>query len=358
MNNSHPPYRAAIIGLGAIAQGYGSPECAAPYCHAGGLLHCDRVDFAAAADPFPAAREGFVEKWGASFPDINLFEDVETMLASERFDVVAVCVRGPHHYEVMKRVLQSRPRVVFLEKPPTCSLTEMDELVGLAREAGTTITVSYSRHWSPRVLLMEKLVREGLIGDVQSVVGYCGGAVLSFASHTTDLIHQFATATDADNKALRVRARGYVPTDNPHAQNIKEGFEVEPRLQHLSIDYSNGVLGMQVGAHGAAGPFYAEVFGKKGRVKVGMYTEPQAFDGEGKPLEIQGLSELEDKGPFTEAYRQIATFLDGGAKPDCSDEAFVHVNEIGFGAVESLLSDGETVELPNQERTRRIWANE
>jgi predicted dehydrogenase len=40
-----------------------------------------------------------------------------------------VCVRGPHHFEVMKQVLKARPRVVFLEKPPTCSLAEMDELM-------------------------------------------------------------------------------------------------------------------------------------------------------------------------------------------------------------------------------------
>jgi predicted dehydrogenase len=358
MNTSTTQYRAAIIGLGAIAQGYGSPGDAAPYCHAGGLMHCDRFDFAAAADPFPAAREGFVEKWGASFPDITLFEDVETMLASERFDVVAVCVRGPHHYEMMKQVLKARPRVVFLEKPPTCSLAEMDELLVLAREAGTTITVSYSRHWSPRVLLMEKLVREGLIGNVQSVVGYCDGAILSYASHTTDLIHQFATATDKNSKALRVKARGYVPADNPHAKNIQPGYEIEPRLRHLSIEFSNGVLGVQVGARGTAGGFYVEVFGEKGRALTGMYMQPQAFDGEGNPLEIAGYSELEDKGPFTEAYRQIATFLDGGAKPDCSDEAFVQVNEIGFGAIESLLGGVGDVELPNQNRARRIWANE
>ena len=113
-----------------------------------------------------------------------------------------------------------------------------------------------------------------------------------------------------------------------------------------------------MGSHGTAGNFYVEVFGDKGRAIIGMYVKPQAFDSEGKPLEIPGFSELEDKGPFTEAYSQIARFLDGGVKPDCSDEAFVHVNEIGFGAIESLLCDGENVELPNQKRTRRIWANE
>jgi predicted dehydrogenase len=357
MNNSPSRYRAAVIGLGAIAQGYGSPTDAAPYCHAGGLMHCDRFDFVAAADPFPVARDSFQQKWGAVFPETTLFENIETMLGSERFDVVAVCVRGPHHFEVMKQVLQARPRVVFLEKPPTCSLAEMDELFALSREVGTTITVSYSRHWSPRVLLMERLVREGLIGHVQSVVGYCDGAVLSFASHTTDLVCQFATATSQNSRALRVKARGSVPHDDSFPKNNETGFEIEPRLQHLSIEFSDGVLGVHVGSSSAAGSFYADVFGDKGRVRVGMYAEPQAFDSKGEPLEIKGLPELEDKGPFTEAYRQIATFLDGGAKPDCSDDAFVHINEIGFGAIESLLNGGETVELPNQNRTRRIWAN-
>jgi hypothetical protein len=57
--SSAPRYRAAIIGLGAIAHGYGSPDDAAPYCHAGGLLHCDRFDFAAAADRFPPHARGF-----------------------------------------------------------------------------------------------------------------------------------------------------------------------------------------------------------------------------------------------------------------------------------------------------------
>jgi hypothetical protein len=154
-----------------------------------------------------------------------------------------------------------------------------------------------------------------------------------------------------------VKARGFVPQDDPHSQNIEAGYEIEPRLQHLSIEFSDGVLGVHVGSQGAAGSFYAEVFGEAGRVRVGMYVEPQAFDSAGKPLEIKGLCDLEDKGPFAEAYRQIAGFLDGGAKPDCSDEAFVDINEIGFGAIESLLRGGETIELPNQSRTRRIWAN-
>jgi hypothetical protein len=138
---------------------------------------------------------------------------------------------------------------------------------------------------------------------------------------------------------------------------MEAGYELEPCLDHLSIDFSDGVLGVHLGTRSQEGGFYADVFGDKGRVRVGMYIEPQAFDLEGSPLEIGGFPELVDRGPFTEAYNQIAVFLDGGAKPDCTDEAFVQINEVGFGAIESLLADGKTVELPNQNRTRRIWAN-
>ncbi len=36
---------------------------------------------------------------------------------------------------------------------------------------------------------------------------------------------------------------------------------IEPRLQHLAIEFSNGVLGVQIGAPSAPSQFVAEVFG-------------------------------------------------------------------------------------------------
>ena len=125
------------------------------------------------------------------------------MLADERLDIVAICVRGPHHFAVTRDVLATSCRAVFLEKPPTCSLHELDELLRLARAKSVPIIGSYSRHWAPHVLRLQELVAGGLIGDVRSVVGYCGGLFLSFASHTTDLICQFAGYTP-----LTVIARG------------------------------------------------------------------------------------------------------------------------------------------------------
>lgn len=352
-----PVYQAAVIGLGAIVHRYGAPDADQPYCHAGGFSKCPRFEMTAAADPTDAAHLAFTEKWGAALPDVRLYRDTEAMLAAQRYDCIVVCVRGPLHQEIMRRVFAAKPRVIFLEKPPTVSLRDQDELLALSRASGIPIVVSYSRHWGTRILQAERLVKEGLIGEVRSVVGYCGNGILSFASHTTELIHQFAVATAAGTP-ISVQATGReleTPSAEVPPAFAARGFEREPGLVSLHVRYSNGVLATQVGSRGDHGQFYADVFGAKGRLRVGFYSGLAAFDEEGKERELP--PEPASGGPFAEAYDQIAGWLDGGPLPDCSEAVFPQVNEIGFGAIESIRCGGISIALPNTRRDRLIYAN-
>jgi len=52
----------------------------------------------------------------------------------------------------------------------------------------------------------------------------------------------------------------------------------------------------------------------------------------------------------------IAAHLDGGPQPHCTNETFSIINELCFAGLESFHS-GQRVTLPNQNRTRRIFAN-
>lgn len=343
-------YNVGVIGLGSIASGYGMPEEAAPYCHVGGIRLSDKVRLAAVADLSAERREKFRAKWGAVFPGVRYYEQSGRMLAEERLDIVAVCVRGPHHFTVMREVLAFPCRAVFLEKPPTCSLAEMDELLRLAGVRSVPITASYSRHWVPRILRLQQLVAEGLIGEVKTVVGYSGGLFLSFASHTTDLICQFAGYCPAS-----VSARGKAPPEVVAKTPAGQG-EPEPVLDNLAIEFDNGVTGFQVGSDGQQGGFYAEVFGTKGRVRAGMYIEPAVTDARGNPVDLASLGLPPEASVFTIAYGQIADHLDGGPLPHCTNANFAAVCEIGFGGIESALT-GRRVLLPNANRTRLIHAN-
>ena len=362
-------YNVGVIGLGSIAEGYGNPEDPNSYCHVGGILHSDRVELAAVADLQQARLDNFRAKWGAHFPATRYYPGDVEMLAGEKLDIVAVCVRGPDHFDVTSRVLDAGPRSVFLEKPPSTSLEQMDHVVAHAAAKSIPITVSYSRHWSPHVLWLEKLVKDGLIGEVRTVTGYTGGVFLSFASHVTDLICQFAgygpKSVFAHGRPGTRAPSGQAPAPAPAAGGraftvrstpVPDDCEPEPTLVGALIEFDNGVTGIHVGATGQSGGFYVEVTGTEGQVRAGIYTPPFAKDKDGKEIDLSARGRPDNASVFTVAYRQIADHLDGGPLPACTNDHFIAVNEIGFAGIESIHTR-RPISIPNTNRTRRIHAN-
>jgi len=299
----------------------------------------------AVADLLEDKREKFRAKWGPVLPEVHYYKSAAEMLAAEKLDIVAVCSRGPHHFLSTTEVIAAGPRAIFLEKPPTCSLQEMDEMLGAAEAKNIPITVSYSRHWAPHVLRLQELVKDGLIGEVKTVVGYVGGSFLSFAGHVTDLVCQFA-----NYRPLAVLAHG-----RPSTQT-SAGYEPEPTLDNMVIEFAGGITGVHIGATGDQGGFYASVFGTEGRVRAGIYTPPFAADAKGNAIDLKQHGMPENKSVFTVAYEQIADHLDGGPLPHCTDADWEAVHEIGFGGIESMIS-GRRIELPNKNRTRKVFAN-
>ncbi len=339
-------YSVGIIGIGSISEGYGRPDDPYAYCHTGGILHSAAVRLTSVADLDETRRLRFQDKWGERFPGLAYHENAASLLDDGPPDIVAVCVRGPQHFSVMQQVLAAGPKAVFLEKPPTCSLQEMDEMIAAANAGNIPITVSYSRHWSPHVLRLQEMVQDGLIGSVEKVIGYVGGTFLSFASHTTDLICQFAGYCPES-----VMAQGHYR----EAEEIPDGYEGEPVINGALIKFRNGVNGIHVGHDAEHGGFYCDVLGTEGRVRAGMYIPPFACDGDENPIDLTGQMP-ENKSVFTVAYEQIAGYLDGGALPHCTNMDFMTVHELGFASIESI-NTGREVLLPAKNRNRKVFAN-
>ncbi len=339
-------YKVGIVGLGNISSKYGTPEDQAPYSHAGGIDHSDKVELSAVADMDEEPRQTFRRKWGTRFPQTRSYETLAKMLDCEDLDIVSVCVRGPHHHPVLMQVIEAEPRAIFLEKPPTCSLVQMDEVVAAAQGRNIPITVSYTRHWGPHVLRMAQLIKEGLIGQVASVVGYCGHSFLSFASHTTDMICQFAGYCPRAVYARGATTSGEVPP----------GYEPEPALLSMIVEFDNGVLGTQIGQQGEHGAFYCEVAGSAGRAHIPFYGPPAAWAENNEPIDLETRAITAPASPFKMAYEQIAAHLDGGPLPDCTNEDFIAVHEICFAGIESALTN-QRIELPNRNRERLVFAN-
>lgn len=339
-------YRVGIIGLGSIAARYSNPDDAYPYCHTGGIRHCETTELVAVADMSKERQSEFQQTWGPGFPDgsINYYDSDIQMLESEELDIVAVCVRGPHHFPVMQNVLKADIKAIFLEKPAGCSLEEVDTMTAGADAKGIPIVVDYTRHWGPHLIRLQTLIEDGLIGEVQTVIGYCGGGVLSFGIHTTDMICQFAGYDPVSVSGL-VSGSGDPP----------EPYEHEPAIVSATIKYQSGVIGFQVGNHGVRGGFSVDILGSEGSIQTGFYTGVSVQKG-GQQVDNDTLDLPENAGPFKIAYQQITDYLDGGPLPHCSRDHYTAVNEIGFAVIESAIT-GQTIELPCQNRTRLIYAN-
>jgi len=342
-------YKVGVIGLGHIASKYSKPEDLYPYCHVGGIRLCDSTELVAVADMSDEAQKEFKQVWGPAFPEgsIKYYKSSTELLENESLDIVAVCVRGPYHYKVTMEVIKSgKTKFIFLEKPMGCSLKEVDEMTKSAEAKGIPIIVDYSRHWAPHLIRLQELVKNGLLGTVQSVIGYCGGGVLSFAIHTTDLICQFAGYDP-------VSVCGYV---QKHDGQVPEGYENEPSAIGATIRLSSGVTAFHVGQHGSMTAFSVDVLGTEGSLLAGMYIPTVLKDKNGHLVDNSTLNLPANASVFKVAYEQISAYLDGGPLPHCSKNDYMAVNEIGFAMIESSFT-GKTIDIPCQNRGRLIFAN-
>ncbi len=335
-------YKIGIVGLGNIAYKYSTPDQPLPYCHAGGARLSERVEVVAAADLDAERREDFNNMYGPA----TLYDSADAMFNNEDLDIISVCTRGPSHEEVTLAAIEAGPRVVFEEKPAGCSLQEVDNIHAAATAKRVLVVVSHSRHWGPHCLHMAKRIQDGLIGEVQSVVGWCSGGILSFSVHQTDMICQFAGYDPAAVTAITV----------PGDREAAEGYEAEPVVRAALIHFASGVVGHHVGHQGPSGSFCVDVFGSEGRAFVPFYGVPKAWDADKKEIPQDALGLPENASPFLVAYEQIADYLDNGSMPDCGPDQYLPVNELAFGMIESGIS-GEKVTLPCAKRNRLIFAN-
>ena len=342
-------YGVGLVGLGSIAARYSTPSDPFPYCHAGGIRQCKLTNLVAVADMDEDRQTEFRQTWGPSFSDTNIGyynNDVE-MLKNEKLDIVAVCVRGPFHLSVMKNVLDSDIKIIFLEKPAGCSLQEIDEMTVIAEEKGIPIVVDYSRHWAPHLIRLQNLVQNGLIGKVKTVIGYCSGTVLSFAIHSTDMICQFA-----GYDPISVWAEVQDGTGSSHPE-----YEPEPAIVSSTIKFQSGIRGIHIGRHGRRDAFSVDVLGTKGTLTVGYSRGiTRLTDESGNVVDHNILNLPDNASVFKVAYQQIVDYLEGGPLPDCSRNSYMAVNEIGFATIESGKT-GQLVNLPNLRRDRLVYAN-
>lgn len=102
------------------------------------------------------------------------FEGVAELVASSEIDVVAVTVKVPHHFEIVKAAIDAGKHV-YCEWPLGNGLAEAHELADLARAKGVLSVIGTQARVAPEIEYLRELIANGFVGEVLSttVIG-CG----------------------------------------------------------------------------------------------------------------------------------------------------------------------------------------
>ena len=106
-----------------------------------------------------------VEKARSRHPGAKLYDTIDAMLAAEQLDLVVVSTPHATHAPYARAALAKGAHVV-VDKPFAITSAEARDLAAAAKEHGRLAIPFQNRRWDNEVLTLQKLVREGTLGDI------------------------------------------------------------------------------------------------------------------------------------------------------------------------------------------------
>lgn len=187
--------------LGLAVVGYG-PFGGMGYLHGLAATETDGLAFTAAADNSPDR----IEAARDDFPDLVGHDSATSLATDDDVDVVVIATPPSFHAELAIELLRAGKHVV-MEKPMAITRADAEQVIATAAEHNRTVTVHQSRRWDADFLAVQRLMRNGDLGDVFNIETFVGGfehpcrawhsedsisggAVYDWGSHHVDWIHQ------------------------------------------------------------------------------------------------------------------------------------------------------------------------
>ncbi|WP_432882908.1 Gfo/Idh/MocA family protein [Kribbella sp. CA-245084] len=119
------------------------------------LAEAGRAELVGVADPRPT--EG-----------VRAFDSLEALLAATEVDVVIISTPIQTHVPLAALAMRAGADVL-LEKPPTASLAEFEELSAVVAETGRACQVGFQAQASEATLTLAEMMATGQLGDIRGI---------------------------------------------------------------------------------------------------------------------------------------------------------------------------------------------
>lgn len=306
------PIRVAIVGCGAVTEGFHLPVLAG---------HQD-VSIAALVDPNPDR----VAKLAALYSVPRTLPSAEALTLAEAD--AALIATPPNLHASVAIELMERGFHVLVEKPMALTTADGERMIDVAHRKGVTLSVGLFRRLVPAIRLFRSLLDTRHVGRLQRIeieVGSAytwglttlagmnraqagGGILMDMGSHVLDLVTHLCDA---------------VPTLEEYRDNAGSGIETDCRLTlglrrdgvevPITVELSRTrTLRNSIRAEGASGVI-EWAFGERSRLKIepaGAFSDPVTAMPRTPLIEARWRDDVEQYG--YEGFRnQVDDWIDG-----------------------------------------------
>ena len=191
-------FKAVVIGCGYIGVGKDSTHSEVGiFSHAAALFASPHTELVALVDCNPNKLDEAAMRFGVN----NVFTDIKSMLSVTAPEFVSIAT-DQTHADIASVILDCPSvKLILLEKPMATNAREGANLIKKATERDVLLAVNFSRRYATKFQSLRREISNGLLGKLQSVVGFYGKGILHNGSHWIDLLRLLT-----GEEILKVRA--------------------------------------------------------------------------------------------------------------------------------------------------------
>ena len=191
------------------------------------------------------------------------YVDLDEMLATEKPDLVSLCLPNEDHFDTTLRVIRAG-YPLLVEKPLVFDLAEADRLLDEAEERQLFFAINFNHRYARPVQMAREAIASGALGAITFVTWRFGGEAGTSAHPHANLIetqcHGFDMLEHLCGPIESVSAHMTDPTGHGYT------------TMAVALTFTSGAVGGLVGSYDSSYAYpethYVEVNGSAGRVQI------------------------------------------------------------------------------------------
>lgn len=342
-------HRACIIGLGRIASLFEDDEKRIHPCtHAGALVALEDVELVSGAARSEESALRFKNRWNLD----RVYTDYVEMIENEKPDIIGLATNPESHMGIVERIAGMGIKGILCEKPIALSLEDADRMIAACKKNDVVLMVMHNRRFNSLYREAKRIIENGEIGIVNSVVGICQGCkpnkswqsdfegpLLHDATHLFDILRYLFGDVDYVQSA--------VEKDKPSSKVEDSAYSI--------LHFRNGIYAMtMVNERTDYMRFELEIQGSKGKIVIAT-NEARLYKVFDSPYS-SGFKELKEVeypkaegkaiNPYMEAYSELIDAIDNGKATSSTAYDGREALDIIMAIYESEMKNQEKIELP------------